>query len=41
MDSSLEEDETGLISFKYGISIYSSDLQNVEGVLAFEKGYYE
>lgn len=41
MDSSLEEDETGIISFKYGISIYSPDLQRVEGVLVFEEGYYD
>lgn len=41
LDSSVEEDETGLISFKYGISIYSSDLQSVEGVLVFEERYYD
>jgi hypothetical protein len=41
LDSSLEEDETGIISFKYGVSIFSSDLQGVEGVLVFEEGYYD
>ncbi|MGO4888003.1 hypothetical protein ACJ2A9_09615 [Anaerobacillus sp. MEB173] len=41
LDSLLEEDETGIISFKYGVSIYSSDLQSVEGVLVFEEGYYD
>ncbi len=41
LDGSIEEDETGIISFKYGISIYSSDLQSVKGVLVFEEGYYD
>lgn len=41
LDGSIEEDETGTISFKYGISIYSSDLQSVESVLVFEEGYYD
>ncbi|QST02151.1 hypothetical protein IMZ31_22120 (plasmid) [Pontibacillus sp. ALD_SL1] len=41
LDRTLEEDEVGFISYKYGISVYSSDLQRVEGVLAFEEGYYD
>jgi hypothetical protein len=41
LDGSFDEDETGLISFKDGISLYSLELQKVESVLVFEEGYYE
>jgi hypothetical protein len=43
-DDSIRVDEAGLISFKYGISIYVSSVsedEDVEGVLVFKKGYYE
>jgi hypothetical protein len=41
LDTSIEEDESGFISFENGISIYSPFLEKVEGVLIFERGYYD
>ncbi len=45
-DRETEFDEAGLTSYKYGISIYAPFAQknpsdSIEGVLVFEKGYYE
>ncbi|SFT02362.1 hypothetical protein [Marininema halotolerans] len=43
-DDSLEVDDSGLTSIKYGIGIYIPDIEengNVDGVIVFKKGYYE
>ena len=45
-DKELELDETGLTSYKYGVSIYAPFAKErpsdpIEGVLVFEKGYYD
>jgi hypothetical protein len=46
LDDSLEIDETGLLSFKLGVGVYVPSLSEsqqefVEGVIVFEKGYYD
>ncbi len=45
LDESIELDESGLTSYKYGIGIYAPSAKNkpsdpVEGAIVFEKGYY-
>jgi hypothetical protein len=46
IDPELEVDDTGLTSYQFGIGLYApnhreSPEENVEGVIVFEKGYYE
>jgi hypothetical protein len=46
IDNSLQINETGLISYKYGIGIFVPTLKKsikelVKGVIIFEKGYYD
>jgi len=44
-DNSIEIDETGFTSYKYGIGVFVPTLkesmnESVQGVIVFEKGYY-
>lgn len=46
IDKDVEIEETGLTSYKYGVGIYApyaldEPLEKAEGVIVFEKGYYE
>jgi hypothetical protein len=46
MDESLEVDDAGLTSFKFGFGLYApshteSPSDSVEAVIVFEKGYYD
>ncbi len=46
MDDAVRTSDTGFESFKYGISVYApygaeSPHDPVQGVLAFEKGYFD
>ena len=46
IDKDVEIEETGLTSYKYGISIYApyalkEPFEKAEGVMVFEKGYYD
>jgi len=45
-DKSLELDDSGLTSYKYGVGIYApyaikTPTDPIEGVIVFEKGYYD
>jgi hypothetical protein len=46
MDDHLDQDDTGLTSYKLGIGLYAPSCEerpsdSVEAVIAFEKGYYD
>ncbi|HYO62032.1 MAG TPA: hypothetical protein VER08_00090 [Pyrinomonadaceae bacterium] len=46
LDESVETDDTGLLSYKYGVGLYAPAAEEepdepVEGVIVFERGYYE
>lgn len=46
IDDSIECKESGLTSYKYGVSFYAPSAEDipskpVEGIIVFEKGYYE
>lgn len=46
IDENVVIEETGLTSYKYGVGIYApyaldEPLEKAEGVIVFEKGYYE
>ena len=46
IDESIEEDDTGFTSYKYGIGMYAPDKEEepnkpCKGVIAFKKGYYD
>lgn len=46
IDPRLEIDDTGLISYQFGIGIYAPDCEEmpektVEGLIVFEQGYYD
>ena len=41
LDSSIREDESGIIYKTLGFSVYSPDGEQVESILVFEKGYYD
>jgi hypothetical protein len=45
-DEDIDADDSGLTSFKYGIGIYAPNAEEqpddpVEGVIVFERGYYD
>lgn len=46
LDDSLEIDETGFTSYKFGIGVFVPKLKKsrsepIQGVIVFEKGYYD